>query len=82
MAAIELGLQRCLYLGNLDAERDWGHSRDYVQGMWLMLQQPGPIYARLRIVYSGLNTAQSLSASPGDAPKAPLVVQLRSIRPV
>ncbi|MBI3675220.1 MAG: GDP-mannose 4,6-dehydratase [Proteobacteria bacterium] len=41
-AAIELGLQECLYLGNLDAKRDWGHSRDYVQGMWLMLQQPEP----------------------------------------
>jgi GDPmannose 4,6-dehydratase len=42
VAAIELGLQDCLYLGNLDAQRDWGHSRDYVKGMWLMLQQPEP----------------------------------------
>lgn len=40
VAAIELGLQTRLYLGNLDAERDWGHARDYVEGMWLMLQQP------------------------------------------
>jgi GDPmannose 4,6-dehydratase len=39
-AAIELGLQDTLYLGNLDVERDWGHARDYVDGMWRMLQQP------------------------------------------
>ncbi|TFL03831.1 hypothetical protein BDV98DRAFT_503326 [Pterulicium gracile] len=39
-ADISLGKQACLYLGNLDAERDWGHARDYVEGMWLMLQQP------------------------------------------
>lgn len=36
---ISLGLQNCLFLGNLDAKRDWGHTKDYVQGMWLMLQQ-------------------------------------------
>lgn len=41
-AAISLGLQDKLYLGNLDAERDWGHARDYVEGMWLMMQQPTP----------------------------------------
>ncbi|MCA1973150.1 MAG: GDP-mannose 4,6-dehydratase [Caenispirillum sp.] len=39
VAAIHLGLQDCLWLGNLDARRDWGHARDYVEGMWLMLQQ-------------------------------------------
>jgi len=39
VAAIELGLQDKLYLGNLDARRDWGHARDYVEGMWRMLQQ-------------------------------------------
>ncbi len=39
VAAIENGLQEHLYLGNLDAKRDWGHARDYVEGMWLMLQQ-------------------------------------------
>ena len=39
VAAIHLGLQDRLYLGNLDAKRDWGHARDYVEGMWLMLQQ-------------------------------------------
>ena len=38
-AAIHLGLQDKLYLGNLDAKRDWGHAREYVRGMWLMLQQ-------------------------------------------
>jgi GDPmannose 4,6-dehydratase len=42
VAAIELGQQDKLYLGNLDAQRDWGHARDYVEGMWLMLQQPEP----------------------------------------
>ncbi len=42
VAAIELGLQKKLFLGNLDARRDWGHARDYVEGMWLILQQPEP----------------------------------------
>lgn len=41
-AAIKLGLQDKLYLGNLDAQRDWGHAREYVRGMWLMLQQDMP----------------------------------------
>ena len=41
-AAIHLGMQDKLYLGNLDAQRDWGHARDYVRGMWLMLQQDEP----------------------------------------
>ncbi len=41
-AAIKLGLQDKLYLGNLDARRDWGHARDYVEGMWKMLQQEAP----------------------------------------
>ena len=40
VAAIELGLQERLFLGNLDAQRDWGHARDYVEGMWRILQQP------------------------------------------
>ena len=39
VAAIELGIQHKLYLGNLDAKRDWGHARDYVEGMWMMVQQ-------------------------------------------
>jgi len=42
VAAIELGMQDKLYMGNLDARRDWGHARDYVRGMWLMLQQDQP----------------------------------------
>ncbi|MFA4828085.1 MAG: GDP-mannose 4,6-dehydratase [Thermodesulfovibrionales bacterium] len=39
---IKLGLQKKLYIGNLDAKRDWGHAKDYVEAMWLMLQQPRP----------------------------------------
>lgn len=42
VAAIALGMQDKLYLGNLDAQRDWGHAKDYVQAMWLMLQQDKP----------------------------------------
>ena len=41
-AHIEYGMQDCLYLGNLDAKRDWGHARDYAEGMWRILQQPEP----------------------------------------
>jgi len=42
MARIKLGLQDCLYLGNMDAKRDWGHAKDYVEMQWLMLQQEEP----------------------------------------
>jgi GDPmannose 4,6-dehydratase len=42
LARIKLGLEDCLYLGNLSARRDWGHARDYVEAMWLMLQQDEP----------------------------------------
>ena len=42
LARIKLGLQECLYLGNLDSLRDWGHARDYVEMQWLMLQQRRP----------------------------------------
>jgi len=42
LARIKLGLQDCLYLGNLDAKRDWGHAKDYVEMQWLMLQQDQP----------------------------------------
>jgi GDPmannose 4,6-dehydratase len=42
LARIKLGLQSCLYLGNLDARRDWGHARDYVVAQWLILQQDQP----------------------------------------
>ena len=39
---ISLGLEETLYIGNLDAERDWGHAKDYVRGMWMMMQQDEP----------------------------------------
>ncbi len=42
LTRIQLGLQDCLYLGNLDARRDWGHARDYVEAIWMVLQQPDP----------------------------------------
>jgi len=42
LSQISCGLQDCLYLGNLDAKRDWGHAKDYVEAMWLMLQQDEP----------------------------------------
>ncbi len=42
VARIDFGLENCLYLGNLDAKRDWGHARDYVEGMWKILQQEQP----------------------------------------
>jgi GDPmannose 4,6-dehydratase len=42
VAAIHLGVQKTLYIGNLDAKRDWGHARDYVEGMWRIVQQPEP----------------------------------------
>jgi GDPmannose 4,6-dehydratase len=42
VAAIRLGLQDCLWLGNLDAERDWGHARDFVEGMWRIVQHDTP----------------------------------------
>lgn len=42
LARIKLGLQDCLFLGNLDSKRDWGHAKDYVEMQWLMLQQDSP----------------------------------------
>jgi len=42
VARIHKGVEKCLYLGNIDAKRDWGHARDYVEGMWRMLQQDDP----------------------------------------
>jgi GDPmannose 4,6-dehydratase len=42
LSRISVGLQDCLYLGNLNAMRDWGHAKDYVEAMWLMLQQDEP----------------------------------------
>ncbi len=43
LSRIKLGKQKCLYLGNLNAKRDWGHAKDYVEAMWLMLQQHKPL---------------------------------------
>jgi GDPmannose 4,6-dehydratase len=42
LARISLGMEQCLYLGNLDSQRDWGHAKDYVRAQWLMLQQEKP----------------------------------------
>src|SRR3546814_6551811 len=42
MANIALGLEKCLYMGNLDALRDWGHAKDFVRMQWMMLQQEQP----------------------------------------
>ena len=42
LARIKLGIQECLYLGNLDAKRDWGHAKDYIEMQWLMMQQDVP----------------------------------------
>jgi GDPmannose 4,6-dehydratase len=42
LTRILFGLQKCLYMGNLDAKRDWGHAKDYIQAMWLILQQKKP----------------------------------------
>ncbi len=42
LARIKLGVQECLFLGNMDAKRDWGHAKDYVEMQWLMLQQEAP----------------------------------------
>jgi GDPmannose 4,6-dehydratase len=40
LVRVKLGLQKCLYLGNLESKRDWGHAKDFVEAQWLMLQQP------------------------------------------
>lgn len=42
VAQIKAGIQDCLYLGNLNALRDWGHARDYVEAMWMMMQLSSP----------------------------------------
>ena len=42
LARIKLGIQECLYLGNIDAKRDWGHAKDYIEMQWLMMQQEKP----------------------------------------
>ncbi len=54
VAKIALGLQDKIYLGNLDAQRDWGHAKDYVEAMWLMMQKDEP---RDYVVATGITTA-------------------------
>lgn len=53
-AKIALGLQKCLYLGNLSAQRDWGHAKDYIEAMWLILQQEKP---EDFVIATGITTA-------------------------
>jgi len=78
VARIKLGLQDKLQLGNLDARRDWGHARDYVRAMWLMLQQDKPddyvvatgrdesvrTFCELAFSYVGLNSADHIVIDP------------------
>src|ERR1700743_3358516 len=54
VAAIALGKQECLYMGNLDAQRDWGHAKDYVEAMWRILQQDNP---EDFVIATGITTA-------------------------
>jgi GDPmannose 4,6-dehydratase len=54
VARIALGLQECVYLGNLEAQRDWGHAKDFVEAMWLMLQQDKPDDF---VIATGINTS-------------------------
>jgi GDPmannose 4,6-dehydratase len=54
VAAIALGMQECLYLGNLDAQRDWGHAKDYVDAMWRILQLDAP---EDFVIATGITTA-------------------------
>ena len=53
LSNIAQGLEKCLYLGNMNALRDWGHAKDYVRMMWLMLQQDNP---EDFVVASGVST--------------------------
>lgn len=53
VAQMALGMDECLYIGNLDAQRDWGHAKDYVEAMWLMLQQDE---ARDYVIATGTTT--------------------------
>jgi GDPmannose 4,6-dehydratase len=78
VARIKLGLGKTLALGNLDAKRDWGHARDYVEAMWLMLQQPEPDdyviatgvttsvreFCKLAFEYVGLNYEDHVVVDP------------------
>ncbi|MGH7083437.1 MAG: GDP-mannose 4,6-dehydratase, partial [Acetobacteraceae bacterium] len=78
VARIKLGLARELRLGNLEAKRDWGHARDYVRAMWLMLQQEKPgdyvvatgrstsvgEFCRLAFAYAGLEPGEFVRVDP------------------
>jgi GDPmannose 4,6-dehydratase len=78
VARIKLGLQKSISLGNLDATRDWGHARDYVEAMWLMLQQDQPgdyviatgvttsvrDFATLAFAQVGLDAAEHIEVNP------------------
>ncbi len=70
LARIKLGLQDCLHLGNLDALRDWGHARDYVQMQWLMLQQdkPDDYVIATGIQHSVREFVEPLGRVPGPGP--------------
>jgi GDPmannose 4,6-dehydratase len=69
LARIKAGLDECLYLGNLDALRDWGHARDYVRAQWLMLQQshPGDYVIATGVQYSVRTFVEQAAAALGVA---------------
>ena len=68
LARIKAGLDECLYLGNLDALRDWGHARDYVRAQWLMLQQDHPedyVIATRRAAFRARRSSRRAAAELG-----------------
>ena len=82
-AAIKLGLQQDLGLGNLDAERDWGYARDYVEAMWLMLQQdePDDFVIATGEVHSVRKLVEVAFAHVGLDPSAHVRIDERFLRP-
>jgi len=64
VAEIQAGQTECLYLGNIYAQRDWGHARDYVEGMWRMLQQDEAEDCKYQDVVAGLREMRNVS-DPG-----------------
>ena len=70
LARIKLGLQERIYLGNLDAKRDWGHARDYVRMQWLMLQQDAPEDYRHRHRRAALGARVRRRSRPGRSASA------------
>ena len=83
VARIKLGLQKKLYLGNLNAKRDWGHARDYVEAMWMMLQQdkPSDYVVCTGEMYSVQEFADKTFALAGLDPKDFVEVDPRYFRP-